>query len=644
MKPLTGGAVLIAFLGTVSVETGSSRAVFGEGEPNTVLVDLHLPEYLLERLPNRESVLQPPYFYSAREIKILGSFPQVQSVEEITGEWVGVLTGTRGPLEVRSATAREIRTKIPPELPTDTYELSFTMGATTCRTSVEVIGVSSAELLRIPKEVREPLLDPAVLYTSRLNCPRGDCYWESVLAAHPTDPNHLVISGAGNQTFVSHDGARTWSQATLVWPFGFRGDPMSLVTPDGTFLLSGMLWRRLPTRDEQITVGGLYQGPVTGSLFTATLFRDLMPSDPPDTTGTVDRPNLAYDPVTDTIYIRASSFGPHLFVSRDKGQTFSQQPLSQDTTFGNTLDTTPTGALRLVNWSHPEFLWFWRFNEEGTSSERVRGPSVPNSFFAISATAVARVAADSHRYWSVWQGPEIAIDKGSQSLHRGRTTVVWAQPSSTVTDPAFEIYGRYGVNFDVYLSYSDDDGRTWSTAVRLNDDDTSGDQVFPTLKLDAEGNAHITFLDRRRAPESAQYDMTYVVVKDGRVSRNVRVNDSPIPNPFGGRDPGDYLYTVVGYPDKAYVSYPCMTPRSPNVPTDACIAAIDVRQVLGSIAPPPRQGDLNGDGRLSLVDLRLMILGLMRRIPIDLGRADMNGDGGLSLADVRAFLLELVRL
>jgi hypothetical protein len=53
-------------------------------------------------------------------------------------------------------------------------------------------------------------------------------------------------------------------------------------------------------------------------------------------------------------------------------------------------------------------------------------------------------------------------------------------------------------------------------------------------------------------------------------------------------------------------------------------------------------GDMNGDGEVSLADVRLQIQMLVAQVPPDMARADLDGNGSLTLADVRALINILV--
>jgi hypothetical protein len=61
----------------------------------------------------------------------------------------------------------------------------------------------------------------------------------------------------------------------------------------------------------------------------------------------------------------------------------------------------------------------------------------------------------------------------SDGPFRGRLYAIWTQEVKNESD-----------NMDVLLQYSDDDGETWSDAVRLNDDDTTNSQVNPAIAVD----------------------------------------------------------------------------------------------------------------------------------------------------------------
>jgi hypothetical protein len=53
-------------------------------------------------------------------------------------------------------------------------------------------------------------------------------------------------------------------------------------------------------------------------------------------------------------------------------------------------------------------------------------------------------------------------------------------------------------NTDIHVRYSDDEGATWSAAVRVNDDATANSQFLPKISLDpTSGHIAVTWYDAR---------------------------------------------------------------------------------------------------------------------------------------------------
>jgi hypothetical protein len=71
--------------------------------------------------------------------------------------------------------------------------------------------------------------------------------------------------------------------------------------------------------------------------------------------------------------------------------------------------------------------------------------------------------------------------------HNGRAYLVWTQETPGETDDT-----------DIMLQHSDDNGATWSPAVKLNDDQTTNSQYDPSIALDqATGNLALSWYDTR---------------------------------------------------------------------------------------------------------------------------------------------------
>ena len=426
-------------------------------------------------------------------------------------------------------------------------------------------------------------------------------------------------------------------------------DPKALITPEGKVLISALA-------EGNNHAGILLQGPVDGLSLTDTIIKS-----PTRTSQPMDRPILAYDANSRIIYIAGwiVYFGfdntanreirePGLFVSRDEGKSFSELKLNDEgfdgVPFVKSMDTTLEGSLRgLVLKSSPSGLPGYvqlqlsllRFNALADNSEII--PGIKLKYFSN----LARLSSDGSRSWSVWNGPEMAIDKGNNSPHRGRIYVVWSQPETIIeNDPTFEFNWPYGSDFDIFLAYSDDDGISWSRPLMVNDDATSRDQVFPSLKIDNTGNAHISFIDRRETSNALSFDVYYAVLRNGQISKNIRVNPEHSPLNGSNRDPGDYMDMVVGYPTKVYVTYPCAKNivykgRELKV-TDTCVAAIDPTIVPVSDQIRFLRGDSNHDGTVDMSDAIFTLTFLFsnpNKAPACMDAADANDDGQVDISD-----------
>ena len=85
--------------------------------------------------------------------------------------------------------------------------------------------------------------------------------------------------------------------------------------------------------------------------------------------------------------------------------------------------------------------------------------------------------------------PAAAVDS------KGNMYVAWAD-------------GRnQGLGNDIMYSRSNDYGRTWSAAARVNSDNSAADQLMPAVAVDANGAVSIAWLDNRNDAANINYDV-----------------------------------------------------------------------------------------------------------------------------------------
>ncbi|MCK5839169.1 MAG: exo-alpha-sialidase, partial [Bacteroidales bacterium] len=107
---------------------------------------------------------------------------------------------------------------------------------------------------------------------------------------------------------------------------------------------------------------------------------------------------------------------------------------------------------------------------------------------------------------------------------------------------------------DIYFIKSTDGGTSWSsTPIRVNDDNTTYDQILPWMEVKPNGIIDIAWYDRRNDPLDVIWDVYFSNSTDGgnSFSTNIPISQAPFttPNtPLSGRWMGEYLGLAVDYP------------------------------------------------------------------------------------------------
>ncbi|TSC78946.1 MAG: BNR/Asp-box repeat-containing protein [Parcubacteria group bacterium Gr01-1014_29] len=499
--------------------------------------------------------------------------------------------------------------EIPGDVETGAYILSFASSGGVWHTlPLTIEGLNSNELLKAEDfnpyesltaqvlDALTPLQKDVVVFRSVVCRYDGDCYWEMVFGGNPNDPKELIVS---NKQGVrrSTDAGRTWSDEEYsqigAAPIRPVEDSRLGFFKDGSFAHTSHAIVQNES-GEYIKTGSIVTGRYAGNV-EASLFNKL-PSSPDkyppiQRDWLIDFPVLAIDPNTDAIYITTNSSWfedtrKHeyaFYTSHDKGKTFKKYPLRYTGGAIKSLTVGIDGTLYAIKTD-------FRSDSTVVDYTMLRFSSVdPPVFEEIPTPAIflggsMRTFQGSSRGLSTFDSAEIVADTHEGSPHRGRLHLVWTQEKKVVPDPKFE-YGLAGYDYNVFASFTDDRGTTWSQPVRINDDKGEADQFAFGPRVDELGRLHVVFLDHRRSPTKPFLDVYYAYSSDGvHFSPNLRVNEAPIPITLGGRLLGDYLDMVVPYADRTYVVYPCegqgLTGPTPVVkPRAACFAEIQTHDV-----------------------------------------------------------------
>ena len=600
---------------------------------NPISIELRVPDYVRDY----QILRHPATFLPGQRIRARGTFSVVETLETVTAKIKGANTFLQKNLEVVQATEEIVDMIIPHDLATDNYTLDLTVNNILFQSSLKIVEEEPLKIGGGGALAEEDPLSAAILYSNHLNCidPNTNnsqgrhCNWESVLTGHPLNPDILTYGYSPLQGprvppfYYSTNGGKSWQPFKMEnFTLGrFCCDPKAKITSEGNALFVG-----LP---------GYHFGDISsGSLKTSVI--KSVGRERQD----YDRPVLAYDYETKTTYIAAHGVDfsvdgeiytePGLFISRDDGNTFSDLRLDPGGgSNGNLLKGVPEVTSLDVGQNH-----------------LLRGLTV--EYYGIDKPIQAEIRmlkfnqmVDSYELvpvvqlkhwidWPPWSGPEIAIDNGINSRHRGRIYVSWSEPDETIKNPD-QMFAR-GKNFNIYMAYSDNDGQVWSQPIRVSKGNINTDSKFPNIKIDSEGTVHLAYY---MYIQGEGYDAYYALYKNGFVSESIRVNSKII---YSGI--GDYIDMLVAYPDKAYVSYPCSVASEyrgiPISINDECVAAIDPNLVAFPPAPKFLRGDVNNDGTLNITD-PINILGfLFLGNPTDLqceDAADANDSGNINITD-----------
>jgi len=176
---------------------------------------------------------------------------------------------------------------------------------------------------------------------------------------------------------------------------------------------------------------------------------------------------------------------------------------------------------------------------------------------------------------------------------------------------------------DVSFARSEDGGMNWSNAVRINDDSGDNWQWFATMSVAPDGRIDAVWNDTRDNPGTHMSELYYSYSEDGGRSWRKNVAVSPSFDPS------------LGYPGQNKIGdYYDM--RSDNEGVDIAYTATfngeqDVYFLRITHAPvPPCPLDLNGDEQISELDVAIAIAAWAG--PGELG--DVDGDGRITVLDV----------
>ena len=357
---------------------------------------------------------------------------------------------------------------------------------------------------------------------------------EPAICVSYTDSNVIVAGANIHTTYRSMDGGKTWTKKDMKSKYGVWGDPCITATNSGKFLYFHL---SIPKGKAYVDDSFLDRivcqySKNNGRKFHKGKYIGL--NAPKDQ----DKEWAVYDLQRNRTYVTWTQFDKYgsadsihrsvilASYSDNDGKSWAA-PVMMSHVTGNCVDddNTAEGAVPAiglngemhVSWALDEKIYFNTFTE-----------GLP----IRTETVIARQVGGWNQLidgLDRTNGMPVTVSDMSNGPHRGAIYVSWSDQ-------------RNGeLNTDVFLKKSTDGGKSWSEALRVNDDHTSNHQFLPWMTIDqVTGFVYILFYDRRNYNDS-QTDVYLAISKDGGATfQNHRISESPF-TPISRVFFGDYI-------------------------------------------------------------------------------------------------------
>ncbi len=322
----------------------------------------------------------------------------------------------------------------------------------------------------------------------------GDAANEPTLAVNPVFPNRMVICWRQFNTKTSNfrqagnayteDGGQTWTFPGVIEPTIFRSDPVLDVDAGGNFFFNSLGDGFVCTVFKS-TNGGATWGPGVYAYGGDKQWMII------DKSGGIGQGNIyAYWSVSSSVCAPG-----HFTRSTDGGETYEPCRAISGTPMWGTMAIGPEGQLYIVgrgftvtrsnNAQNPAQTPSWDFSRFVDLDGDVSGFGGPNP---DGLGGQAWIATDV-----------------SQGTSRGNVYVLASVERNSTADP-----------LDVMFSRSTNDGWTWSSEVRVNDDSTSNGayQWFGTMSVAPNGRIDVVWYDTRNDPGGYDSEVYYTYSSD----------------------------------------------------------------------------------------------------------------------------------
>jgi hypothetical protein len=342
----------------------------------------------------------------------------------------------------------------------------------------------------------------------------GDAANEPSIAVDPNNPNLMAIGWRQFDTVASNfrqagwaysrDGGRTWTHPGVLDPGIFRSDPVLSFDRLGRFYYNSLK-----------VIGGNFTCDVFISTSQGATWSAPVYANGGDKQWmTIDRTGGVGDGHIYCAWSTAAGCcGLLTFTRSIDGGTSYEFPTSIPLTpIWGTMDVAPNGDLYV-------------------------GGISPNNTaqFLVSRSTNAKVAAASPTFSTIAfaLGGNVVFTTPASPNPGGLLGQVWLAVDPSTGPNAGNLYALASVNppgtdpLDVHFSRSTDNGFTWSTPVRINNDVGDAWQWFGTMSVAPNGRIDVIWNDTRNTGAVSRSELYYAASTDGGVSWSLNAQLSP---------------------------------------------------------------------------------------------------------------------
>jgi hypothetical protein len=340
---------------------------------------------------------------------------------------------------------------------------------------------------------------------------------EPSIAINFSNPKEIIAGSVINDYYFSEDAGKTWKSKSLKSKYGVWGDPVLMF-------------------DKNNAAYYFHLAKYKGVYIDRIVCQKAEKLDCKFSKGTFPKPNgkkaqdkhwVAYNYEKDEIYLTWTQFDKYdskestdssliLFSkSTDQGENWTNPKRisfyagdcadSDNTVEGAVPTVGPSGEI-YVSWTGGKGLVFQKSLDGGDTwleKEQLIYPQIGG--WDLEVPGISRC-----------NGLPILQCDTSNSKFRGRLYLNWADQRNGAT------------NTDIFLSYSDDQGKSWVEPIKVNQDKSEKHQFFTWMAIDQKsGSVYFVYYDRRNYKDNQTDVYLTKTIDGGKTFKDERISTSP---------------------------------------------------------------------------------------------------------------------